>query len=131
MIYQRTTAAATSAANAQVAVKGASVLGLVGGRAITPGTWAVKLGEMAGGARRIAASGPGAPVAAVGMGMMPGRLNDGEQDFIDRMRLEQMREAPGRVRSTWESDSNGNAVPHGWHTPPGKDRVRVRSLKSP
>ncbi|OAT78722.1 hypothetical protein A9B99_03165 [Mangrovibacter phragmitis] len=50
MIYQRATGAATSAANAQVAVKGASVLGLVGGRAITPGTWAVKLGEMAGGA---------------------------------------------------------------------------------
>jgi uncharacterized Zn-binding protein involved in type VI secretion len=96
--YQRATAAATSAANAQAAVKGASVLGLVGGSAITPGTWAVKLGEMAGGAGRIAASGPGAPITAVVMGMMPGRLNDGEQDFIDRMRLEQMREAPTRVR---------------------------------
>jgi hypothetical protein len=25
--------------------------------------------------------------------MYPGKLNDGEQDFIDRMRAEQMREA--------------------------------------
>lgn len=126
--YQRAIAAATSAANAQIAVEGASVLGLVGGSAITSGTWAVKLGEMATGLGRIAASGPGAPIVAVVMGMMPGRLNDGEQDFIDRIRAEQMREAPSRVRYTWENDSNGNPVPHGWHTPPGKDMVRVRKL---
>ena len=127
--YQRAIAAATSAANAQTAVEGASVLGLVGGSAITSGTWAVKLGEMATGVGRIAASGPGAPIAAVVMGMMPGRLNDGEQDFIDRMRLEQMREAPSRVRYTWEQDDKGNPVPHGWHTPPGKDMVRVRKME--
>lgn len=127
--YQRATAAATSAANAQMAVEGASVLGLVGGSAITSGTWAVKLGEMATGLGRIAASGPGAPIAAVVMGMMPGRLNDGEQDFIDRMRLEQMREAPSRVRYTWEQDDKGNPVPHGWHTPSGKDMVRVRKME--
>lgn len=127
--YQRATAAATSAANAQMAVEGASVLGWVGGNAITSGTWAVKLGEMATGIGRIAASGPGAPIAAVVLGMMPGRLNDGEQDFIDRMRLEQMREAPSRVRYTWEQDDKGNPVPHGWHTPPGKDMVRVRKME--
>ncbi|WP_195918321.1 S-type pyocin domain-containing protein [Erwinia sorbitola] len=127
--YQRATAAATSAVNAQTAVEGASVLGLVGGSAITSGTWAVKLGEMATGLGRIAASGPGAPIAAVVMGMMPGRLNDGEQDFIDRMRLEQMREAPSRVRYMWEQDDKGNPVPHGWHTPPGKDMVRVRKME--
>lgn len=127
--YQRATAAATSAANVQTAVEGASVLGLVGGSAITSGTWAVKLGEMATGLGRIAASGPGAPIAAVVMGMMPGRLNDGEQDFIDRMRLEQMREAPSRVRYTWEQDDKGNPFPHGWHTPPGKDMVRVRKME--
>jgi len=129
MDYQAAKAAATSAANAQMAVEGASVLELVGGKAITTGTWAVKLGEMATGLGRIAASGPGAPIAAVVMGMMPGRLNDGEQDFIDRMRLEQMREAPSRVRYTWEQDDKGNPVPHGWHTPPGKDRVRVRKME--
>ncbi|MCU3986222.1 S-type pyocin domain-containing protein [Enterobacter mori] len=62
-------------------------------------------------------------------GMMPCRLNDGEQDFIDRMRLAQMREAPSRVRYTWENDSRGNPVPHGWHTPPGRDSVRVRKME--
>lgn len=51
------------------------------------------------------------------MGMIPGRLNDGEQDCIDRMRLEQMREAPSRVRYTWEQDDKGHPVPHGCHTP--------------
>lgn len=127
--YQRATAAATSAANVQTAVEGASVLGLIGGSAITSGTWAVKLGEMATGLGRIATSGPGAPIAAVVLGMMPGRLNDGEQDFIDRMRLEPMREAPSRVRYTWEQDDKGNPVPHGWHTPPGKDMVRVRKME--
>ncbi|WP_152473171.1 colicin E3/pyocin S6 family cytotoxin [Tatumella saanichensis] len=126
--YQQALAAATSAANAQMAVEGASVLGLVGGNAITSGTWAVKLGELASGAGRIAASGPGAPLAAIVMGMMPGKLNDGEHDYLDRLRLEQMREAPTRVRYTWEQDDKGNPVPHGWHTPPGKDRVRVRKM---
>ncbi|WP_241430741.1 colicin E3/pyocin S6 family cytotoxin [Tatumella saanichensis] len=126
--YQQALAAATSAANAQMAVEGASVLGLVGGNAITSGTWAVKLGELASGAGRIAASGPGAPLAAIVMGMMPGKLNEGEQDYLDRLRLEQMREAPTRVRYTWEQDDKGNPVPHGWHTPPGKDRVRVRKM---
>lgn len=129
MDYQAAKAAAASAANAQMAVEGASVLGLVGGSAITSGTWAVKLGEMATGAGRIAASGPGAPLAAIVMGMMPGRLNDGEQDFIDRMRLEQMSEAPSRVRYTWEEDDEGHPVPHGWHTPPGRDKVRVRKME--
>jgi len=130
MDYQAAKDAAERAENAKAAVADASVLGLIGGSAITSGTWAVKLGEMATGLGRIAAaSGPGAPIAAVMMGMMPGRLNDGEQDFIDRMRLEQMREAPSRVRYTWEQDDKGNLVPHGWHTPPGKDRVQVRKME--
>jgi len=109
-----------------MAVEGASVLGLVGGSAMTSGTWAVTTATRIG---AIAASGPGAPLAALLVGMYPGKLNDGEQDFIDRMRAEQMREAPTRVRYTWETDSNGNPVPHGWHTPPGKDMVRVRKME--
>ncbi|WP_297206692.1 S-type pyocin domain-containing protein [uncultured Pluralibacter sp.] len=128
MDYLAAKGAAERAERVKTAVADASVLGLIGGSAITSGTWAVKLGEVASGLGRIAASGPGAPAAAVLVGMMPGRLNDGEQDFIDRMRLEQMREAPTRVRFTWESDNRGNSVPHGWHTPPGKDRVRVRKM---
>lgn len=129
MDYQAAKDAAARAEKAKAAVADASVFGLIGGTAITSGTWAVKLSEMATGLGRVAASGPGAPIAAVVMGMMPGRLNDGEQDFIDRMRLEQMHEAPSRVRYTWEQDDKGNPVPHGWHTPPGKDRVRVRKME--
>ena len=45
------------------------------------------------------------------------------------MRLEQIREAPSRMRYIWENDSQGNPVPHGCHTPPGKDRVRVRKME--
>lgn len=99
---------------------------MVGGSAITSGTWAVRGATAVG---EIAAAGPGAPLAALLVGMYPGKLNEGEQDFIDRMRLEQMREAPSRVRYTWEQDDKGNPVPHGWHTPPGKDMVRVRKME--
>lgn len=119
MDYQAAVAAASAAARAQTATAGASLLELISGRALTNGTWAV----------RGAVAGPGAPVAGLLVGMMPGRLNDGEQDFIDRMRLEQMHEAPSRVRYTWEKDSRGNPVPHGWHTPPGRDSVRVRKME--
>ena len=126
MDYQTAKAAAASAANARMAVEGASVLGLIGGSAITSGTWAVRGATAVG---EIATAGPGAPLAALLVGMYPGKLNDGEQDFIDRMRLEQMREAPSRVRYTWEEDDKGHPVPHGWHTPPGKDRVRVRKME--
>ncbi|MDX7623198.1 S-type pyocin domain-containing protein [Enterobacter bugandensis] len=119
MDYQAAVAAASAAARAQTTTAGASLLELISGRALTNGTWAV----------RGAVAGPGAPVAGLLVGMMPGRLNDGEQDFIDRMRLEQMHEAPSRVRYTWEKDSRGNPVPHGWHTPPGRDSVRVRKME--
>lgn len=68
---------------------------------------------MAGGFGRIALSGPG---GAIVLGMMPGRLNDGEQDFIDRMRLEQMRESVNRVRPTWEQDDKGNQFTPPSHT---------------
>ncbi|MEX1840117.1 S-type pyocin domain-containing protein [Enterobacter cloacae] len=126
MEYQAAVAAAAAAARVQTATAGASVLELISGRALTYGTWAVRgavgLGE-------IATAGAGAPVAGLLVGMMPGRLNDGEQDFIDRMRLAQMREAPSRVRYTWENDSRGNPVPRGWHTPPGRDNVRVRKME--
>lgn len=126
MDYQAAVAAATAATRAQTATAGASLLELISGRALTYGTWAVR---GAAGLGEIAAAGAGAPVVGLLVGMMPGRLNDGEQDFIDRMRLAQMREAPSRVRYTWENDSRGNPVPHGWHTPPGRDSVRVRKME--
>lgn len=126
MDYQAAVATAAAAARAQTATAGASVLEPLAGRGLTYGTWAVRA---AAGFGEVAAAGAGASVAGLLIGMMPGRLNDGEQDFIDRMRAEQMREAPTRVRFTWENDGKNNPTPHGWHTPPGKDRVRVRKME--
>lgn len=120
--YLAATAITASAVRAQAATAGAGVLEQVAGRFATSGTWAVTAG-------RVAAGGIGAPVATLLVGMMPGRLNDGEQDYIDRMRAEQMRDVPSRVRFTWENDAKGNPVPHGWHTPPGKDMVRLRRME--
>ncbi|EEP9809150.1 S-type pyocin domain-containing protein [Salmonella enterica] len=117
---------AATATRAQTATAGASVLEQIAGRFATYGTWAVR-GAVT--TSEVAAGGLGAPVAGLLVGMMPGRLNDGEQDFIDRMRAEQMREAPTRVRFTWENNTQGKPVPHGWHTPPGKDMVRVRKME--
>ena len=125
MDYQAAIATAAAAARAQTATAGASVLEQIGGRFATYGTWAVR---SAAGFGEVATAGVGAPVAGLLVGMMPGRLNDGEQDFLDRMRTAQLREAPTRVRFTWEQDGKGNPIPHGWHTPPGKDKVRVRKM---
>lgn len=121
MDYQRAVEEARSAQRASAAIAGASVLRPVAGNFAIRGTWAV-VGEAATGIA-------GAPLAALLIGMMPGRLNDGEQDFIDRMRAEQAKEVPSRVRFTWEEGSRGNPVPHGWHTPPGRDKVRVRKME--
>jgi len=125
MDYQAAVATAAAAARAQTATAGASVLEQIGGRFATYGTWAVR---GAAGFGEVATAGAGASVAGLLVGMMPGRLNDGEQDFLDRMRTVQLREAPTRVRFTWEQDGKGNPIPHGWHTPPGKDKVRVRKM---
>lgn len=122
MQYQAAVAAAASATRAQTVTAGAGVLEQVAGKFATYGTWAVRGAE-------IAAGGVGASVAGFLVGMLPGKLNEGEQDFIDRMRLAQMREAPTRVRFSWENDTNGNPVPRGYHTPPGKDMVRVRKME--
>ncbi len=122
MDYQMAVAAAASVQRAQAATAGANVLRPLSGSLRIGGTWAARAGTLA-------AAGPGAPIAGLLVGMMPGRLNDGEQDFIDRMRAQQMREAPTRVRFTWEDDSNGNLMPQGWHTPPGQDMVRVRKME--
>lgn len=121
MDYQRAVEEAERAQRARAAIAGASVLRPVAGNFAIRGTWAV-VGETATGVA-------GLPLVAFLIGMMPGRLNDGEQDFIDRMRAEQAREVPTRVRFTWETNSRGNPVPHGWHTPPGQDRVRVRRME--
>lgn len=125
MDYEAAVATAAAATRAQTATAGASVLEPLVGRGLTYGTWALRAATTTG---EVAAAGIGGTVAGVLVGMMPGRLNDGEQDFLDRMRTAQLQEAPTRVRYTWEDGGNGQQVPRGWHTPPGKDMVRVRKM---
>ncbi len=122
MNYQTAVLVAASTQRVQAARAGVNVLRPLAGSIRIGGTWAAR-------ASIIATAGAGASVAGLLAGMMPGRLNDGEQDFIDRMRAEQMQEAPTRVRFTWENDANGNSTPRGWHTPPGQDMVRVRKME--
>lgn len=63
------------------------------------------------------------------------KLNSGEQDYIDRMRLEQAarnkEDVPTRVRFRWEADQFGTMRPKGFHVSArgGKDKVPVRMLQ--
>lgn len=112
--------------------EGALALTFVGGRIMTTGTWAIDAAPAVG---RIAVAGAGAPIAVAIIGMMPSRLNDGEQDFIDDMRLAQIAEqrgtAPTRVRYRWEDAGNGRPTTKGYHTPAesGQDQVPVRKME--
>ncbi|BBV74493.1 hypothetical protein STW0522RAO56_05470 [Raoultella planticola] len=63
------------------------------------------------------------------------KLNSGEQDYIDRMRLEQAaqkkEDVPTRVRFRWEADQYGTMRPKGFHVSArgGRDKVPVRMLQ--
>ena len=63
------------------------------------------------------------------------KLNSGEQDYIDKMRLEQAarnkEDVPTRVRFRWEAEQNGTIRPKGFHvsTGGGQDKVPVRMLQ--
>nr|WP_318384546.1 S-type pyocin domain-containing protein [uncultured Enterobacter sp.] len=63
------------------------------------------------------------------------KLNSGEQDYIDKMRLEQAAKAkedvPTRVRFRWEADQYGTMKPKGFHVSATgrQDKVPVRMLQ--
>ncbi|MBR7352782.1 killer protein of pyocin s3, partial [Klebsiella pneumoniae] len=63
------------------------------------------------------------------------KLNSGEQDNINKMRLEQAarnkEDVPTRVRFRWEADQFGIMRPKGFHVSAGggQDRVPVRMLQ--
>ncbi|MBM3059870.1 killer protein of pyocin s3 [Citrobacter braakii] len=63
------------------------------------------------------------------------KLNSGEQDYIDKMRLEQAarnkEDVPTRVRFRWEAEQNGMIRPKGFHVSAGggQDKVPVRMLQ--
>ncbi len=118
-----------------------------GGATSTLGSWLLRVASAAGqyatsaieadatsSLTRILLSGPGAPLAAVAVGMFPGKLNAGEQDFIDKMRLAQIAErygtAPTRVRFQWQKQADGRLMPVGYHTEQGygADQVPVRMM---
>ncbi|AUJ80040.1 S-type Pyocin family protein [Enterobacter cancerogenus] len=98
---------------------GYAALQQIGGTLSTAGRW-------------IAPSPP--TVLLFGMFYSP-KLNSGEQDYIDKMRLEQAAQnkenVPTRVRFRWEADQNGMIRPKGFHVSArgGQDKVPVRMLQ--
>ena len=98
---------------------GCAALQQIGGTLSTAGRW-------------IAPSPP--TVLLFGMFYSP-KLNSGEQDYIDKMRLEQAaqnkEDVPTRVRFRWEADQNGMIRPKGFHVSArgGQDKVPVRMLQ--
>ncbi|WP_156292686.1 S-type pyocin domain-containing protein [Serratia oryzae] len=124
-------AATVAVPASKVFPSGSAALEWLGGRFVTQGSWAIRAVTAFG---EVAAAGIGAPVAAALVGMMPGKLNEGEQDFIDKMRLSQIAgakgTAPTRVRFAWEDAGNGRLMPKGYHTSEGSglDQVPVREM---
>lgn len=98
---------------------GYAALQQIGGNFATAGRW-------------IAPSPP--TILLFGMFYSP-KLNSGEQDYIDRMRLEQAaqnkEDVPTRVRFRWEADQYGTMKPKGFHVSArgGQDKVPVRMLQ--
>lgn len=124
-------AAAVAVPASKVFPSGSAALEWLGGRFVTQGSWAIRAVTAFG---EVATASVGAPVAAALVGMMPGKLNEGEQDFIDKMRLSQIASAKGtaptRVRFAWEDAGNGRLTPKGYHTSEGSglDQVPVREM---
>ncbi|WP_324662366.1 S-type pyocin domain-containing protein [Enterobacter bugandensis] len=110
--------AATTAGIATVAAieAGYAAVQKIGGNLSTAGRW-------------IAPSPP--TVFLFGMFYSP-KLNSGEQDYINKMRLEQAarnkEDVPTRVRFSWEADQFGIMRPKGFHVGArgGQDKVPVR-----
>jgi pyocin large subunit-like protein/uncharacterized Zn-binding protein involved in type VI secretion len=123
-------AAAVAVPASKIFPSGSAALEWLGGRFSTQGSWAIRAAAFG----EIATAGVGAGIAAGFVGMMPGKLNEGEQDFIDKMRLSQVAKAKGtaptRVRFAWEDAGNGRLVPKGYHTSAesGQDQVPVREM---
>jgi len=96
-----------------------ALMNFMGGGMTTVGTWLVST----------------APMGAAVVGMFwSNKLNAGEQDFIDDMRLNQLATARGkadtRVRFRWD-ESSGRGEPKAYHVSEGGglDKVPVRMLQ--
>ncbi|WP_127956606.1 S-type pyocin domain-containing protein [Serratia microhaemolytica] len=97
---------------------GAVALKWIAGRFSSIGTWLMR----------------SSPMGALVMGMMPGTLNSGEDEYLDNLRLQQIATqggtAPTRVRFRWVRNQSGKLEPVGYHTSAesGQDQVRVRHM---
>ncbi|KAA0526942.1 S-type pyocin domain-containing protein [Enterobacter kobei] len=114
--------------------RAATTAGIANDAAIEAGYAAVQKigGNLSTAGRWIAPSPP--TVFLFGMFYSP-KLNSGEQDNINKMRLEQAarnkEDVPTRVRFRWEADQFGIMRPKGFHVSAGggQDRVPVRMLQ--
>ncbi|WP_145514424.1 S-type pyocin domain-containing protein [Yersinia massiliensis] len=108
----------TGAGLAALEQAGIQGMRFVGGSLMTAGRWMVGT----------------SPVGAAVMGMMPGTLNEGETDLLDKLRLENIARnggsAPTRVRFRWVDAGNGRLKAEGYHVSAegGLDKVLVRKM---
>lgn len=108
----------TGAGVAALEQAGIQGMRFVGGNLMTAGRWMVG----------------SSPVGAAIMGMMPGTLNEGETDLLDKLKLENIAKnggsAPTRVRFRWVDSGNGRLKAEGYHMSAegGLDRVPVRKM---
>lgn len=123
-----------AAAAGMASARAATTIGITTGATTEAGYAALQQigGTLSTAGRWIAPSPP--TVLLFGMFYSP-KLNSGEQDYIDRMRLEQAAQnkenVPTRVRFRWEADQNGMIRPKGFHVSArgGQDKVPVRMLQ--
>ncbi|HFL1444776.1 TPA: S-type pyocin domain-containing protein, partial [Enterobacter kobei] len=123
-----------AAAAGMATARAATTTGITTGAATEAGYAALQQigGTLSTAGRWIAPSPP--TVLLFGMFYSP-KLNSGEQDYIDKMRLEQAaqnkEDIPTRVRFRWEADQNGMISPKGFHVSGrgGQDKVPVRMLQ--
>lgn len=108
----------TGAGLAALEQAGIQGMRFVGGSLMTAGRWMVG----------------SSPVGAAVMGMMPGTLNEGEADLLDKLKLENIARnggsAPTRVRFRWVDAGNGRLKAEGYHVSAegGLDKVPVRKM---
>ncbi|CNH89029.1 PAAR/S-type pyocin domain-containing protein [Yersinia pekkanenii] len=108
----------TGAGLAALEQAGIQGMRFVGGSLMTAGRWMVG----------------SSPVGTAVMGMMPGTLNEGEADLLDKLKLENIARnggtAPTRVRFRWVDAGNGRLKAEGYHVSAegGLDKVPVRKM---
>lgn len=133
-LFSSSDAPKAAATAGMATARAATTAGITTDAAIEAGYAAVqKIGGNLSTAGRWIAPNP-TTVFLFGMFYSP-KLNSGEQDYIDKMRLERSarnkEDVPTRVRFLWEADQFGTMRPKGFHVSArgGQDKVPVRMLQ--